>query len=219
MDKDAQTDLFPWILGILLVAVAIPAVLAFTKPADRPIRVVATTVTPSQPGSPTAAASPATTANTPAPLTTPIAPAVSAPATRSITPAVAAGAQSAVRPALPVGQVWQCVVNGQKVFSDTACGDGATIRQLSDVNGMDPTPVARAPLYTGYGPYPGYGPNPDYGPNPGYAPTPGYAGAQDGSAADDVYGANQLVVIDGRRRHEHVAAPRTLAHTAARGHL
>lgn len=197
MDKDAQTDLFPWILGGLLVAVAVPAVLALTKTTPQPtIAALTAVVTPAQP-SPTAVAPP--------------------PAAMPVAPTVPASIQSAVRPALPAGQVWQCVVNGQKIFSDTACGEGATIRQLSDVNGMDPTPVARAPLYSGYGPYPGYGPNPGYGPSPGYATAPSYAGTQDGSSADDVYSANQVTIIDGRRRHEHVATPRPQNHVAARG--
>jgi hypothetical protein len=164
MHKDAQTNLFPLILGSLLVAVALPAV----------------------------AAPPPT------------------PAAAPVAPTVPAAAQSAVRTALPAGQVWQCIVNGQKVFSDTACGAGATIRQLSDVNGMDPTPVARA----------GYAPVPRYAPNPGYAVAPGYTGApldQDGNSADDIYSANQVAIIDGRRRHEHVTAPRPQTHAAARG--
>lgn len=217
MDKEAQTDLFPWILGSLLMAIAVPAVLALTKPEDQPVKVVAAMVPPAPPSNSSVTASLATPATTNTPATTPIAPTAPVSATMSATPAVAAATQSAVRPALPAGQVWQCVLNGQKVFSDTACGAGATIRQLSDVNGMDPPPVARMPLYAGYGPYPGYGPNPGYGTNPGDVSAPGYAGTQDGSSADDVYAANQVAIIDGRRRHEHVSAPHPHNHGAARG--
>jgi len=51
------------------------------------------------------------------------------------------------RPSLPAGQVWQCIRDGQRIFSDARCGDGATIRQLNDVNRMDAAPVSRAPSY------------------------------------------------------------------------
>jgi glucose/arabinose dehydrogenase len=99
MDKDAQTDLFLWILGTLLVAMAVPAVLAFTQPAAQPVRVVAA---PAQPS--TIAASLSTPVTTPAP-TAPVA------ATTSVTPTIAEAAHLATRPTLPDGQVWQCVVN------------------------------------------------------------------------------------------------------------
>jgi hypothetical protein len=46
-------------------------------------------------------------------------------------------------PALPAGQVWQCIRDGQRVFSDTRCGEGATIRQLNDTNRMDTAPAWR----------------------------------------------------------------------------
>lgn len=42
---------------------------------------------------------------------------------------------------LPRGQVWECVVNGQRTFSDVRCGAHSTIRQLSQLNIMDAEPV------------------------------------------------------------------------------
>ena len=60
------------------------------------------------------------------------------------------------RPSLLPGQVWQCIRDGQRVFSDTRCGDGATIRQLNDTNRMDTAPAWRGAAYpTPYpAPYP-----------------------------------------------------------------
>jgi hypothetical protein len=60
-------------------------------------------------------------------------------------------------PALPAGQVWQCIRNGQRVFSDTRCGEGATIRQLNDTNRMDTAPAwrgaVRSPVQGAYAAY------------------------------------------------------------------
>lgn len=50
----------------------------------------------------------------------------------------------------PASQVWQCVANGQKTFSDSPCGAVTSVRQLSEVNRMDAAPVARAPAYPAY---------------------------------------------------------------------
>jgi hypothetical protein len=81
---------------------------------------------------------------------------------------------SPARPSLPAGQVWQCIRNGQRIFSDARCGDGATIRQLNDVNRMDAAPVSRAPRYApSPGAYAAYAaPYPDeeapVDPDPGY---------------------------------------------------
>jgi hypothetical protein len=60
-------------------------------------------------------------------------------------------------PALPAGQVWQCIRDGQRVFSDTRCGEGATIRQLNDTNRMDTAPAWRGGFRSpGQGAYPAY---------------------------------------------------------------
>ena len=48
-------------------------------------------------------------------------------------------------PPLPTGQVWQCIREGHKTFSDAPCGASATIRILSEVNVMDPDP--RGPIH------------------------------------------------------------------------
>jgi hypothetical protein len=61
-------------------------------------------------------------------------------------------------PALPAGQVWQCTVNGQKTFSDKRCGAGASVRQINDINRMDPTPATSVHFYgSDYSNYPSSG--------------------------------------------------------------
>jgi hypothetical protein len=96
---------------------------------------------------------------------------------------------------LPSGEVWQCIVNGQKVFSDKRCGDGASVRQLSDLNVMD-APVA--PAQGAYGRYP-----PGYG---GAAYPPSYPNDQDDAgAAGDVYPGQQIILARERARREQFA--------------
>jgi beta-lactamase regulating signal transducer with metallopeptidase domain len=54
-------------------------------------------------------------------------------------PQVAAG----LRAPLPRGQVWHCVIDGQHVFSDTPCGENASIRRVNDPNVMG-APLAQS---------------------------------------------------------------------------
>lgn len=78
----------------------------------------------------------------------------------TLTAAAAFGQSETVakpEPALPAGQVWQCTVDGQKTFSDKRCGAGASIRQINDVNRMDPTPVPRIHFYESGASYPARG--------------------------------------------------------------
>jgi len=42
-------------------------------------------------------------------------------------------------------RVWECAVDGHEIFSDAPCGDRSTIRELSQVNRMDATPVPPVP--------------------------------------------------------------------------
>jgi hypothetical protein len=99
-------------------------------------------------------------------------------------------------PALPTGEVWQCVVNGQKVFSDKRCGNGASVRHLSDPNLMD-VPTA-PPRYS----YSGYGAG--YGGGGAYPSTPAYADDEDdtGNVASDPY-PGEIIVARERARREH----------------
>jgi hypothetical protein len=51
--------------------------------------------------------------------------------------AVDVAAAPAARAALPQGSVWECVLNGQRTFSDAPCGVRPVIRQLNPLNRMD----------------------------------------------------------------------------------
>jgi hypothetical protein len=127
MTEDREPNLFAWILGgALITTVAVAAVIASTHtPASRPLKVPA-------PGAVDVAAP----APSPPPL--PRAP-VQAPPTM----------QPAARDGLPAGSVWECVVNGERTFSDAPCGAHASVRQLSELNLMDSAGVPPAP-YVGY---------------------------------------------------------------------
>jgi len=114
------------------------------------------------------------------------------------------------RPSLPAGQVWQCIRNGQRIFSDARCGDGATIRQLNDVNRMDAVPASRAPRHA---------------PSPGaYAAYPApYSDEQAPVDPDPGYATQTVTVVDrlprvarAREPHHHDPrlAPVRSAHTA-----
>ena len=82
----------------------------------------------------------------------PAAPAPSPPAGAPLSAPVAAAKASIpqvpapLRAALPAGQVWQCVIDGERTFSDSPCGEHASIRQLRELNIMDPVPL-RADAY------------------------------------------------------------------------
>ena len=136
--------------------------------------------------------------------------AAAAPPQPSPHPAAAAPIETS----LPADQVWQCDVNGQKVFSDKRCGTGASIRQLNAVNGMDPPLPLHAPQYpTAYGQGPSYPPVPSYAPLQTHDPD----SSQDSQSSSDVYAANQYMVFDERRRREHHAS-RPQNHSAVHAH-
>ena len=198
-----EKDLLPWILGGALIATgAIAAVIEFGHHPS------ITRSSPASAGSPAAqgvvAASTGTTpaAITAAPAVAPRAMPASAststpPATPGAAPGVTiAGAAADASRDLPAGEVWQCIVNGQKVFSDKRCGNGASIRQIGDLNVMD-TPAVQPIAYgvhrSGYtgAPYPS---------------TP-YPDDQDdtGNAAADVYAGPAFIVARERARREHLS--------------
>jgi hypothetical protein len=111
--KAIETDLFPWILGVFLIAAsAIAAVITTSALTHSHTAMSAASLIIATAKSRAAAPPPTSTA----------------------------------RPPLPRDQVWQCVVNGQKTFSDSPCSNGASVRHLSQVNRMDavvvPVPAA-----------------------------------------------------------------------------
>jgi len=52
-------------------------------------------------------------------------------------------AAQAQEPAVQSGQIWQCVTNGVKTFSNNPCGEKSSLLEVRAINTMNPTPVAR----------------------------------------------------------------------------
>jgi hypothetical protein len=139
MVKD--TDLLPWVLGAMLALGAVAAI-AVGLP------------DPTPGGPPTA---PNTAVSASKAQAAPSAAAVHAAAPAALSPGSVA---TNARPQLPPGQVWECEVNGQRVFSDVQCGTHATVRQLAELNVFDSTAASGrgTPRPYGYGTGPGYYP-------------------------------------------------------------
>jgi hypothetical protein len=170
-----DNDLLPWILGgaLALAAVAATALSDPTAPPAAPV--VATTSSKQAPPSATAA---------PPAVHGELAPAVAAPTPRA---------------QLPPGQVWECGVAGQRVFSDKQCGAHATVRQLTELNVFDSsTAYAHVPPrpYGGPGPAPGYYPQPE----PASEAPP-----EDSDANYPVYTGTPVVVVHDHRHRDHGA--------------
>jgi hypothetical protein len=202
-------DLLPWILGgVLITTGAIAAAIQFTGHSTG--LVIAPRSAPAASagggaGSALMVPAEAAIASVPPPASAPAsAPAPAAAAQSGSAAGVAAvpqppaaqasSADSASPP--PAGQIWQCVVNGQKVFSDKRCGNGASVMQLGDLNVMD---VPAAPPQPFYGRYP-----PGYGGGAYGSSAPPYPGDQDDTdnAAGDIYPGQQVIVARERARRE-----------------
>ena len=166
-----NTDLLRWVLsGVLaLSAVAATAVVS------------ADSTTGTAPGSSTALPSPPPPARPT--VTAEVSPVVVSPKARS---------------PLPPGQVWECMIDGQRVFSDTQCGAHASVRQLSEPNVMDSTalPAHGAPRPYGHDP----GPAADY-----YPPSQPASdeGMDEPEGSDPVYSAPAVIVVREHRRRNH----------------
>jgi len=121
MAKDREANLFAWILGgVLITTVAVAVVASTHTRVSRAPKVPA----PSAVGV-------ATPAPSPQPL--PRAP-IQAPPT----------VQPAAQDGVPAGSVWECVVNGERTFSDAPCGAHSSVRRLSELNLMDSAGVPPA---------------------------------------------------------------------------
>ena len=90
-------------------------------------------------------------------------------------------------------RVWECVVNGQKPFSDAPCGVASTVRELSPVNRMNPTPAPQPTRYYGSPSNPAYAPS--------YEPQ-GSDESTDSSAVCDALDA-EVKAINERTRHRY----------------
>ena len=139
-----ERDLLPWILGGLLMATA--AVAIAIGAANR----ITANPAPRQ-------------AVTPAPISAPVAETGTAPRTMAalVDPIVTPSEDAAnslpeaalAQAAAPNDQIWQCVTQGVKTFSNNPCGDKSALLEVGPVNTMNPTPVlhyaqAYAPTYT-----------------------------------------------------------------------
>lgn len=189
-DNPAMTkerDLLGWIIGGLSVAgvaVAITAVSIRNRaaPIVQPPRVIA------------AAAAPAP------------APAVVAPTADPKAPPAAAAQladQATAKADVQPGQIWECMTNGVKTFSNNPCGEKSALLEITPINTMNPTPQVR---YAGGYPAP-----------PRYASAynePNAAYAQDENADDEgsETGGNSYTLVQGvgfvpRRRQGHPHRP------------
>ena len=207
-----EKHLLPWILGAALIAAgAVGATIEFAQrappaavraPSAPPVAPAATPVLAAVAPPAAAPASPPATA-----LPDPDPGAASAPATG---PASAdASANGGLQ--LPSGEVWQCMVNGQKIFSDKRCGNSASVRQIGEINVMD------VPAPAPYGMY-----RPEYAGAP-YPSGPSYPDDQDDSGVDsDGYVGQQIIVARERARREHNRQYNhphpTASHTASGAH-
>ncbi len=174
-----DTDLLPWVLGGMFALGAVTAI-AVGLP-DPPG------------GAPTASNSAASSSA--AQAVPSAASAVHPVAPADLSPVVVS---TNARPQLPPGQVWECNINGQRVFSDVQCGTHATVRQLTVLNVIDSSAAyARGtPRPYGYG----------YSAGPGYYPQPAPANEappDDSDTGNSVY--TQVIVVHDRARREQLA--------------
>jgi hypothetical protein len=120
---------------------------------------------------------------------------LAAPSPVAIAATLPAPAVAAARPVpLPPGQVWECVVNGQRTFSDVRCGAQSSIRQLSPLNVMDVSSTRSSAPYGFY--------------QTGYAPRPAEPPAPDESAvgdANDTYWGPAIIAVNQRPVRGHHA--------------
>jgi hypothetical protein len=176
-------ETLPWILGGMLALGAVAATALGgsdpTAPPTAPVAAVSTT--PAVPS-----ATPAPPAAHPA-LPVDLSPVVVSPTARS---------------QLPPGQVWECDVDGRRVFSDTQCGAHATVRQLNELNVFDSSTAYAHVAPRSYGP--GYYPQP----GPGYDREPGPASdipPDDSDANYPIYTGTPVIVARDRAHRDQLA--------------
>jgi hypothetical protein len=141
-----ERDLLPWILGglsvtTLAVAVAAVSMHKAVAPLPEPIALAATATPP-----PAALPNPA-----PPPA---VQPQATVPSQAAMPAQAAVLAQPAEQPEAQAGQIWECVTNGVKTFSNNPCGEKSQLLEVRSVNTMNPTPppirYARAPTQAQY---------------------------------------------------------------------
>jgi hypothetical protein len=126
MDKDR--DLLPWIFGGLSMATVAIAIIVGSN--NRPV--------PRKSPAPRLATA---YALPPAPAeTVPVA----VPALVPVQALAAAQLQTVTPPLERSSQIWECVIDGQRTFSDKRCGEKPSVRKIGPINTMDPTPIFRS---------------------------------------------------------------------------
>jgi hypothetical protein len=199
-----QRELLPWIVGALSVAtVAVVVAVASSGKTITPglhpagAAVAQLTSTPDLPSM----TAPAPVAAVPAMAGLPL------PASRpepEAAPPPAVQGQATAEPVPQTGQIWECMTNGVKTFSNNPCGEKSTLLEVRAINTMNPTPVVRYAR--------------------AYAPetrnSPAYADPNSYSDQSDVYGEqgaadapnNSYAIVQGfaflpRKRPEHPHRP------------
>ena len=201
-----QRNLLPWILGGLsVVAVAVVITVASAgktvAPSLRPAGVATAPVTsaPDSVSLPAPAAAVADVAAVPAVAAMPALAAEPAVAETAPPPA----AQATAEPAVQNGQIWECMTNGVKTFSNNPCGEKSTLLEVRAINTMNPTPVVRYAR--------AYAPEPRN--SPGYADQNNYSDPEVYSEqAPAETGVNSYAIVQGfaflpRKRPEHRHRP------------
>jgi hypothetical protein len=192
-----QRDLLPWILGGLAVATAAVVITVAsagkTAPSLRPGGAATAQVTPAP-----------DSVSLPVPAAEAAMPAVAAmPALAEAAPLPAAQPQATAEPELQTGQIWECMTNGVKTFSNNPCGEKSTLLEVRAINTMNPTPVVRYARANG--------PEPRY--SPGYADQNNYSDQEvNGEQAPAETGVNSYAIVQGlaflpRKRPEHPHRP------------
>jgi hypothetical protein len=196
MNKD--TNLFPWILGGLSISAAAVAIVLVSRarPPDLP---------------PVASAPPSVAAAAPAAdlSPSPQAPALAPTPTPTLTPVAlqvaalgpAPPAQTTAESSAPGGQIWECMTNGLKTFSNNPCGDKSSLVEVRAINTMNATPPLRYPRT--YAAEPAYSQPSDQN---SYADQDSYADQEPG------YAGNSYAIVPGfafvpRKRMEHPHRP------------
>jgi hypothetical protein len=49
-------------------------------------------------------------------------------------------------------KIFECHMDGRRVFADSPCGSDAVVREVGEVNRMNPTPTSPRVAYAGYAP-------------------------------------------------------------------
>jgi hypothetical protein len=192
-----QTD-HPWVSSIVALAILVTLTSCSKTPASPPLGPAASvdgtsTAVLSAASPPVAAASGLPPAPSSAALPLPAQPQIQQAATDSSPPGT---------------QIWECVTNGLKTFSNNPCGDKSSLVSVRPINTMNATPPVRSAR--AYTPERAYAAEPAYA-QP-YAEQNSYSDQDGESDQDSVYAGNSYAVLPGfayvpKKRHEHPHRP------------